>query len=677
MEEVDVAGPPTAVDVRAAGWAEAAVLRASLTDEPDTVVAPNGAVASATIDSGGVHVHVRCGDPLDEVVLRSYCTGAAHMALGWVRSEGIAVDEAGVPVDLTIRSFGILRAADTPAITVEIEPDDGPPVNGSDAVFAASPQPRGGLPATRHAGLLLTVARYGIGSCRSTIVSAWRWTIRQSTRSKRNIIVTLSSWYCSSVCPCTGRRRARWRRCRRSCPARPSPGTRTRPRRHSLERARCEPVALGDLGHAGLSETTEAAEDRDRFSLRGHRHPQRQVAVEERRVRRFRALEEAVEVAPVAGVLRGGSGERRRGRARDGRRRACERVGERRTPPEAAAWRSWHLGVRRFMLFSLWRSPGATLGEVVEKAWRPIVRPWTTTRWSRSSSARRIPAWCPLRWPRASPARRLRDAIEPIAMHSVWSRRTNERLHGLGLDFLGSYVWGRAAALGEPDAGVVVSSFAVFEPGMLDGDVRAGSGGVPARRDAGRPRRGDDRQPPRDARRCRRRAGRRPARRRPCRRRTRRVGRCSPGWPTQAWPSEPVGRLWRACELAREHRGDSHVAACVVDGLDPIAMNVLTEVWVGMPLGSYSATRGWSQEQIAATAACAPRRRDCSTATSSRLPAAPAATAWRPPPTPWSSRSSTPSGADLEAVIAQLDEWSAACIAAGAFPPDAFKRAAG
>jgi CO/xanthine dehydrogenase Mo-binding subunit len=54
-----------------------------------------------------------------------------------VRSEGIAVDAAGEPHDLTIRSFGILRAVDTPPIEVEVEPDDGPPVNGSDAVFAA------------------------------------------------------------------------------------------------------------------------------------------------------------------------------------------------------------------------------------------------------------------------------------------------------------------------------------------------------------------------------------------------------------------------------------------------------------------------------------------------------------------------------------------------------------
>jgi hypothetical protein len=88
-------------------------------------------------DSGALHITVEAGDPLDEVVLRSYCIGAAHMALGWVRSEGIAVDDAGVVHDLTIRSFGILRAVDTPEINVTIEPSDGPPVNASDAVFAA------------------------------------------------------------------------------------------------------------------------------------------------------------------------------------------------------------------------------------------------------------------------------------------------------------------------------------------------------------------------------------------------------------------------------------------------------------------------------------------------------------------------------------------------------------
>jgi xanthine dehydrogenase small subunit len=137
VEEVDVIGPPTSCALRAAGWAEAAILLTSLGPGPDTVTSPAGATATAVVDEAGVHVRVSCGRPQDEVVLRSYCTGAAHMALGWVRSEGLAVDAAGVPLDLTIRSFGILRAQDVPPITIEIEPDDRPPVNGSDAVFAA------------------------------------------------------------------------------------------------------------------------------------------------------------------------------------------------------------------------------------------------------------------------------------------------------------------------------------------------------------------------------------------------------------------------------------------------------------------------------------------------------------------------------------------------------------
>ena len=115
----------------------AAILLGSLSDEP-AVLTPNGATAAAEIgDDGTIRVTVRCGDPLDMVVLRSYCIGAAHMALGWVTSEGISIGHDGVPHDLTMRSFGVLRAVDTPPIEVTIEPDDGPPVNGSDAVFAA------------------------------------------------------------------------------------------------------------------------------------------------------------------------------------------------------------------------------------------------------------------------------------------------------------------------------------------------------------------------------------------------------------------------------------------------------------------------------------------------------------------------------------------------------------
>jgi CO/xanthine dehydrogenase Mo-binding subunit len=155
VEEIDVVGPPTSSALRGAGWVEAAVLLAAAHHKPDhehdhdhprpiAVAAPGGGRATAVVevDADGrpvrVKVTVACGAPLDEIVLRSYCVGAAHMALGWVCSEGIAVDEAGVPQDLTVRSFGVLRAVDTPPIEVRIEPDaHREPVNGSDAVFAA------------------------------------------------------------------------------------------------------------------------------------------------------------------------------------------------------------------------------------------------------------------------------------------------------------------------------------------------------------------------------------------------------------------------------------------------------------------------------------------------------------------------------------------------------------
>jgi xanthine dehydrogenase small subunit len=138
VEEVDVAGPATSAAVRAAGWAEATVLLAGLRGDPAvTVTSPAGATATALVADDRVSIHVACGDPLDDVVLRSYCIGAAHMALGWVRTEGLAVDDDGVVHDLTIRSFGILRPSEMPRVDVEIARADGPAVNGSDAVFAA------------------------------------------------------------------------------------------------------------------------------------------------------------------------------------------------------------------------------------------------------------------------------------------------------------------------------------------------------------------------------------------------------------------------------------------------------------------------------------------------------------------------------------------------------------
>jgi xanthine dehydrogenase small subunit len=137
VHEVDVVGPPTSTALRGVGWAEAHVLMAGAAGQAAPVRSPSGAIAEAEVTNEGVRVRVSCGDPLDEIVLRSYCIGATHMALGWVWSEGVATDTDGEPHDLTIRSFGILRARYMPPVDVDIDHSGGEAVNGSDAVFAA------------------------------------------------------------------------------------------------------------------------------------------------------------------------------------------------------------------------------------------------------------------------------------------------------------------------------------------------------------------------------------------------------------------------------------------------------------------------------------------------------------------------------------------------------------
>ncbi|MEO5838684.1 MAG: 2Fe-2S iron-sulfur cluster-binding protein [Acidimicrobiales bacterium] len=136
--EFDVAGPPTSIDIRGAGWVEATVLLAAARGDARHVRLPHTGEAGAWIaDDGTIHVTVSCGDPLDEITLRSYCVGAAHMAYSWVVSERLAVADDGAVHDLTIRSFGVVRAVDMPPVEVEIRGSDEPAVNGSDAVFAA------------------------------------------------------------------------------------------------------------------------------------------------------------------------------------------------------------------------------------------------------------------------------------------------------------------------------------------------------------------------------------------------------------------------------------------------------------------------------------------------------------------------------------------------------------
>ena len=197
----------------------------------------------------------------------------------------------------------------------------------------------------------------------------------------------------------------------------------------------------------------------------------------------------------------------------------------------------------------------------------------------------------------SSPARRLRDALEPIAQQGT-GRPVRQRWKGIGLGGIEGYVWGHAAALGEPATGAVIAAFGVFEPTSLAityeaARAKASRMDVLACREAGATESladilgpspdaawvADallDAVAPLDA-----------------------TGRALfSGLRDLAVPADPFGRLWRAADLVREHRGDGHLAACISAGLTMVEMNVLTELWIGYPPGEYSSTRRHSPESI-------------------------------------------------------------------------------
>jgi hypothetical protein len=275
-----------------------------------------------------------------------------------------------------------------------------------------------------------------------------------------------------------------------------------------------------------------------------------------------------------------------------------------------------------------------------------------------------------------SPARQLRDAIEPIAMLYCWSEPAQSAYAAHGLDFLSGYVWARAAALGEPDGSVVAAAFAVFEPGMVAGlydaaraacvlpDIRAareeGSAaalravlGAPGRTAevAAVLRRGLEAADP---------AGR----------------PLFAGLAARPWPADGPGQLWHACDLLRELRGDSHVAAFNAAAVTGLEANILTELQVGWPPLAYTGTRGWSPEAMDAATA---RLRDRGLVADGAL--TPAGARLRADIEEATDRQLAPVlaaiGPALPELLPLLDGWSQQVIDHGWFPPDTYKRASG
>lgn len=64
------------------------------------------------------------------------------------------------------------------------------------------------------------------------------------------------------------------------------------------------------------------------------------------------------------------------------------------------------------------------------------------------------------------------------------------------------------------------------------------------------------------------------------------------------WPAEPHLVLWHAITLLREHRGDGHIAALVLNGLDGLHAHVThTATGKGFLAAAAKTSRGWSDEQ--------------------------------------------------------------------------------
>ena len=197
--------------------------------------------------------------------------------------------------------------------------------------------------------------------------------------------------------------------------------------------------------------------------------------------------------------------------------------------------------------------------------------------------------------------RDLRNLCEPIGANVYFAPEAHANYAKLGLAGYGpGYFCSRGASLGKPSGLVVTSAFGVFSPAVVvpavdegwsktepEALLRARYDGATAslRRLLGEPdagqlgravellRRGLDVA----------------------------EGAGHPlfsGLKSLPFPEEPLGQLWRCCDMVREHRGDSHIAVWTKAMVAPIEIQLMSELQMGIPLKTYSATRGWTPAQM-------------------------------------------------------------------------------
>jgi hypothetical protein len=61
-------------------------------------------------------------------------------------------------------------------------------------------------------------------------------------------------------------------------------------------------------------------------------------------------------------------------------------------------------------------------------------------------------------------------------------------------------------------------------------------------------------------------------------------------------PNSTMGAIWRLGDMLREYRGDSHTAAWISAGFTACEIGILSELYWGLPIKSYSKSRGWTDE---------------------------------------------------------------------------------
>ncbi len=213
--------------------------------------------------------------------------------------------------------------------------------------------------------------------------------------------------------------------------------------------------------------------------------------------------------------------------------------------------------------------------------------------------------------PASKVARRLGSVLEPVVGQVYFSPEGHEEYVGLGFgpspgEFNGvpapdgpAYFTSRGSVLGQVPGQVVAAAFGVFNPEVVIPSVALGwtktdAATICAARTAGALAQlsrilGDE---PDGAERASELLARAVEPLRP-------EGRALfAGVLSLDMPDTALGQVWRRGDMLREYRGDSHIAAWVSAGIDATEIGLLTELYWGLPLRTYSRTRAWTSEQF-------------------------------------------------------------------------------